>query len=101
MGDIYYPSEAKYNRAKAAVTNYERLSAKKPGLVDYKLVADGLEQKLAGEKLVDFVYQGLGGAPSLAGAVAKEAKQAAEEARARTRKRQNEAVGRRTKTAVK
>mgnify|MGYP001613860802 CR=1 FL=1 len=94
MAEKYYPSETKYNRAKAVVANYEKMAAKKPGLAEVKLVAEGLAKSLKGEELIDFVYNGLAGAPILGGVEAKEAKTKAKEATARARKRVNAAMQR-------
>ena len=100
MTETFYPSEMKYDRAKAAVANYERESGNYPDKAEYKLVAEGLAQKLKEDDLVKFVYEGLGGAPVLSGAPAKEAKQRSVEAKGRMAKKRD-AMLRREKINVK
>lgn len=82
----YYPSEEKYTRAKEAVKNYAKFAAERPGLAEVRLVAKGLEEGLKDEKLVEFVYEGLGGKQKIEGAAAKEAEAKAKEARTRGEK---------------
>ena len=100
MTETFYPSERKYDRAKAAIANYEREAGNHPDKAEYKLVAEGLAQKLKDEDLVKFVYEGLGGSPILSGAPAKEAKVRSVEAKKRTGKKRD-AMLRREKINVK
>lgn len=94
MAETYYPSEEKYNRAKAAVENYDRNVQNHPDKAEYKLVAEGRAKKLEGEELVKFVYEGLSGSPIITGAPAVEAKKKATEAKKRSVKKREAALRR-------
>lgn len=100
MSETYYPSEEKHSRAKSAVDNYEKLVKDHPSRADVKLVGLGRAEKLEGDELVNYVYNGLGGSPVLSGAPAKEAKARATEAKQKTAKRRDVAL-RREKINVK
>jgi len=98
--DVFHPSEAKLKRAEAAVVQYDLKAAMKPGLVDYKLVAIGKEKGLKGKELVEFVYEGLGGAPALRGSKAKAAKKRADAAKQKISKERAKQIEKQ-KTVVK
>lgn len=100
MFETFYPSEGKYDRAKAAVANYAREAGNHPDKAEYKLVAEGLAQKLKDDELIDFVYKGLSGAPILSGTPAKEAKVRAVAAKSQVAKKRD-AMLRREKINVK
>lgn len=97
----YYPSEEKLARAKVAVANYANLSVSSPGLAEVKLVAMGRQEGIKDEKLVEFVYNGLGGKPQLEGGEAKEAESKAKEAKERAAKKEDKVAVKRNKIAVK
>lgn len=102
--DIYYPSQAKLKRAKDAIENYDVILTTHPRKkfkAEIKLVDKGRAKKLEGDALVDFVYEGLGGAPVLKGSEAKEAEKNAKEAQKRSRDRRYGAAGKRSKIRVK
>ncbi len=92
MSEIYYPSEAKYARAKSAVENYSRDASRFPNKAEYKLVGLGKAQKLEGDDLVKFVYEGLGGAPAVSGPEASERKKKSQEAKKRAAERDEKAI---------
>ena len=90
----YYPSERKYDRAKDAVLNYDRLIGNHADKAELKLVGEGRTQKLDEEELIDFVYNGLGGTPIVTGTSAKQAKEKASEAKQRAGKSRDKAISR-------
>ncbi len=96
----YYPSEAKRKRAESAIGNYASQSPLHPDKAEYRLVALGQAEKLEGEALLDFVYNGLSGSPILEGVAAKEAEGKAKAATVRTRKKSGAAT-QRSKITVK
>ena len=90
-----------------AISTFEREKAKPLGtskvgtLAAYKLVAEGLEKKLKGEELLDYVYNGLSGSPILEGGEAVEAEKKEKDARARVKKRETGGAAKRSKITVK
>lgn len=94
---MYYPSQAKLIRAKKVI---EAPGSFKPLKAEVKLYNQGVAEKLEGDKLVDFIYNGLGGAKVLEGAKAEEAESKSRAAKARSAKVNKRAI-RRTKIEVK